>query len=99
MVTKLKKFIIRDIEACQDTELLALIAEILLTERKEAETESTPRLRHLRQRFEGFGETNTAPEWAQLLGLHRTSAWRYLYESGLSVEEIARLKNIKYPTK
>lgn len=97
MIDQVKKIIIHEILSCNDTELLDLIAGMLLSERKEAETESTPRLQHLRQRFEGFGETRTAPEWAQLLGIHRTTAWRCLYKRGLSVEAMARLKHIKYP--
>jgi hypothetical protein len=47
------------------------------------------------QLFEGFGEKHTRAEWTRLLGLPRTTLWRYLAQ-GMSVEEVATLRNIEY---
>jgi response regulator of citrate/malate metabolism len=46
--------------------------------------------------YKGFGETHTAPKWAELFGISRTSMWRYM-KQGLTVEQVAKLRGIKYP--
>lgn len=55
------------------------------------------RMERIHQVFEGFGEKHTCAEWAKKLNLSRTSMWRYLFERGLSVEQIANLRGIEYP--
>lgn len=47
------------------------------------------------RKHEGFGEQHSGAEWAKLLNLPRNSLWRYL-KKGLTVEEIARIRNIAY---
>lgn len=56
------------------------------------------RLENRHKQFEGFGETHTNAEWAKKFGLARNVMWRYLFQHGLTVEEVARLRGIKYPT-
>lgn len=46
-------------------------------------------------KYEGFGEKHTAAEWARLFVTPRTSMWRYL-KRGLTIEEIAQIRGIKY---
>ena len=46
--------------------------------------------------YEGFGEKHTIPEWARRLGIPRNTAWRY-FKRGLTVEEIAEKRGVKYP--
>ena len=48
--------------------------------------------------YEGFGESHTAAQWAKLLGLPRTTLWRYLHAC-LTIEEVARIRRIDYPRK
>ena len=48
--------------------------------------------------YEGFGEKHTVAQWVKLLNLPRTSLWRYLND-GLTIEEVARIRKVKYPTK
>lgn len=47
--------------------------------------------------YDGFGEKHTAAQWAKLLGLPRTSLWRYL-KNGLSIEDVARIRQTGNPT-
>lgn len=54
------------------------------------------RLEARHRRLDGFGEAHTASEWARRLGLPRNTLWRYL-KGGLTVEEAAQLRGIKYP--
>ncbi|MBR5865714.1 MAG: hypothetical protein IKY89_05525 [Alistipes sp.] len=55
------------------------------------------RARHLqRDAIEAFGEKHSLSKWAQLLGLPKTSLWRYL-QRGLTVEEVCALRDIPYP--
>lgn len=46
--------------------------------------------------YAGFGEEHTAAQWAKLLGLPRTTLWRYLHAC-LTIEEVARIRHINYP--
>lgn len=46
--------------------------------------------------YPGFGEEHIAAQWAKLLELPRNTVWRYL-QKGLTVEEISRIRGIKYP--
>lgn len=48
--------------------------------------------------FPGFGEEHTNAEWARLLELPRNTLWRYL-QRGLTIEEVAELRGIKYEPK
>ena len=55
------------------------------------------RARHLqRDAIEAFGETHSLSQWAKLLGLPKTSLWRYL-QRGLTIEEACVLRDIRYP--
>ena len=42
----------------------------------------------------GFGRELSASGWAKLLGLGRTTVWRYI-KKGLTIEEIADVRGIK----
>ena len=44
----------------------------------------------------GFGEAHNGSEWARRLGLPRNTVWRY-FQRGLTVEEIAEMRGLKYP--
>ena len=46
--------------------------------------------------YPGFGELHTCAEWARRLGIPRNTTWRY-FQRGLTVEEIAKMRGIKYP--
>lgn len=48
------------------------------------------------RKYKGFGEEHTNAEWARKFGLDRAVVWRYL-QRGLTIEEIAELRGIKYP--
>jgi hypothetical protein len=48
--------------------------------------------------YEGFGEKHHLREWARRLGLPHGSLRRYL-QNGLSIEEVAEVRGIQYPTK
>lgn len=61
-------------------------------------TENTDRLEARWRKYPGFGEEHTNAEWAKLLELPRNTLWRYL-QNGLTIEEIAELRGIKYPAK
>ena len=58
--------------------------------------EGTERLEARWRKHQGFGEEHTGAEWAKLLGLPRNTLWRYL-QRGLTVEQTARLRGVKYP--
>lgn len=47
------------------------------------------------RKFQGFGEEHTNAEWAKILNLSRTTLWRY-FQRGLTVEEVVKLRGIKY---
>ena len=47
------------------------------------------------RKYDGFGEQHSGAKWARLLNLPRNSLWRYL-KKGLTIEEIAQVRNIKY---
>ena len=54
------------------------------------------RLESRYRKLPGFGEEHTAAEWARLLHLPRNTLWRYL-KNGLTIEDAARIRGIKYP--
>ena len=56
----------------------------------------TERLIRRHQKFEGFGEKHTGAKWAKLLGIPRNTLWRYLFQRGLTIEEVAELRGIEY---
>ena len=56
----------------------------------------TTRIEARHRLYEGFGEKHTAAQWAKLLGLPRTTLWRYLHAC-MGIEEVARLRHIDYP--
>ena len=45
--------------------------------------------------LEAFGESHSLNTWAKLLGLAKTSLWRYIHK-GLTIEEVCELRDIKY---
>lgn len=47
------------------------------------------------QKYEGFGESHSCPEWSLLLNIPRNSLWRYL-KKGQTIEEIAQARSIMY---
>ena len=47
------------------------------------------------QKYEGFGETHSCPEWSLLLNIPRNTLWRHL-KKGETIEEIALSRNITY---
>ena len=55
----------------------------------------TERLEARWRKYPGFGEEHTNAEWAKLFGLPRNTFRRYLTK-GLTVEQIAQLRGIKY---
>lgn len=48
--------------------------------------------------YDGFGEKHTNAQWAKLLDLPRNTLWRYL-QRGITIEEVARIRSVTYPTK
>lgn len=46
--------------------------------------------------YDGFGETHSLNKWVELLGVPKTSLWRYL-QKGLTIEEVCELRGIDYP--
>lgn len=56
----------------------------------------TERLEARWRKYPGFSEEHTNAEWAKLLEIPRNTLWRYL-QNGLTVEQIAKLRGIKYP--
>lgn len=65
-----------------------------MTEKELEKMASRIEARH--RTYEGFGEKHTAAQWAKLLGLPRTSLWRYL-NKGLTIEEVARIRQTGNP--
>jgi len=59
-------------------------------------SEGTERLEARWRKYPGFGEEHTNAEWAKLFGLPRNTFSRYL-QRGLTVEQIAQLRGVKYP--
>lgn len=57
---------------------------------------ATERMAHRHQKFKGFGEEHTESEWAKLLGIARNTMWRYLFQRGLTIEEVAELRGVEY---
>lgn len=56
------------------------------------------RLEKRHQKIEGFGEQHGLREWARIAGIPHVSLRRYLL-NGLTVEEVFKLRGIKYPPK
>lgn len=54
------------------------------------------RLEMRHHKWEGFGEAHTNGQWAELLGLPRNTLARYLGK-GMTIEEVAKMRGIKYP--
>jgi hypothetical protein len=59
-------------------------------------TEYKSRLETRWAKYQGFGEAHGLREWARLLRLPHGSVSRYL-QKGLTIEEVARLRGVKYP--
>lgn len=73
------------------------IADLLESETKtEAPLLASERSLARLRTYPGFGEEHTNAEWARRLGVPRNTLWRNL-EKGLTVEQIAERRGIKYP--
>jgi hypothetical protein len=48
-------------------------------------------------KYEGFGEVHHLREWARLLSIPHGSLHRYL-QNGLTIEEVAEVRGVRYPT-
>lgn len=76
-----------------------MLRRIVALEKQLAEKEPAggTRLENRHKLYEGFGELHPGGRWSDLLGIPRNTMWRYL-KKGLTVEEIAKLRGVKYPT-
>ena len=45
--------------------------------------------------YEAFGEVHSLNQWAKLLGVSKTSLWRYI-QKGLTIEEVCELRGVEY---
>ncbi len=54
------------------------------------------KLRKWHTKHEGFGEKHTSSEWARLFGLSRVTMSRYLFDYGLTVEQVAEMRGVEY---
>ena len=57
---------------------------------------NTEKLRKWHTKHDGFGEKHTSAEWAKILGLHKNTMRRYLFDYGLTVEQIAEMRGVEY---
>jgi Fic family protein len=64
-----------------------------MTEQEKSVYKNRLAVRH--KKWTGFGEEHSGPEWARLFGIDRSVMWRYL-KKGLTIEEIAEIREIKY---
>lgn len=60
-----------------------------------SETGITSRMVAQHRKYEGFGLKLTNAQWADALGLPRSTTWRY-FKQGLSVEQICELRHIQF---
>lgn len=92
---ELKQEILLELLVCNDTRKLRNVQKVLRepsTEPRDVITQG-----YLRgEVYEGFGEHHTNAEWARRLGLSRQAMWRGL-QKGLTVEQVAEKRGIKYP--
>lgn len=58
---------------------------------------SQQKMERWHKKHKGFGMEKTSAEWAALSGLHRNTMRRYLFEYGVTVEEIYKLRGIAPP--
>lgn len=88
---RLKQEILLDLMVCYDTKKLRKVLKVLREEPKD-------RTAAIHTKYQGFGEEHTNAEWARRLGMRRNTLWRNL-QKGLTIEQVAEIRGIKYPQK